>query len=309
MNCKQCRDILLNYDDKEIPLKIKEGIDEHLRECVKCAEFYENNRMLSQAITSLPEIPLNENSIPALHKNIMDSIYREVFKESIQYKQTSFHAHPFRYVTVGVAILLLGFVLGNFLGPSAEKRSGSIPLTQTSFDEMLRNDILTDIRIEQVNPIAGELVISASKKENVIVTGNIGDANIQKILAYALIREQNPGTRLRSVKLIEGVTTSDVVQKALISSVLNDENQGVRLKALRALAQYPLTEELQNTYLKVISNDPSPALRIEAIQIFLQYNNPETRTALLNASEYEPNETIQDLVKRYYYDLGETLEK
>lgn len=308
MKCRQCEDILLNYDYEEIPEKIKKEIEAHLSQCIRCAELWENNQILAKAMKSLPEIPVDEDRIPTIHANIMNNIHREMFIESAHKNRFRIPSQTWRYTAMAAATLVLGIVLGSFIGP-ADFGSVQIPLASANFDEMLKNQSLADIRIEEVNQTTGELVISASKKDNLTLTGNISDPDIQKVLAYALVSDQNPGTRLRSVKLMEGYTSSDAVQQALIASVLNDENQGVRQRALRALAQYPINDDLRNTYLNVISNDPSPALRIEAIQILMQDEDPGTRSAVLNASEEEKNETIQDIVKRYYQEPGETLEK
>jgi len=309
MKCRQCEDILLNYDYEEIPEKIKKEIEAHLSRCIRCAEIWENQQIFTKAIQALPEIPVKEDQISTLHAKIMNGIHREMFRESTQHNRFHIPSGTFRYIAVAAATLVLGIILGNFIGGPDGTGYIDTPLASANFDELLKNQSLTDIRIEQVDPTSGKLVISAARKDNLTLTGNISDPEIQKVLAYALMSDQNPGTRLRSVKLMEGVTSSDAVQQALISSVLNDENQGVRQRALRALAQYPINDDLRNTYLNVISNDPSPALRIEAIQILMQDEDPRTRTAVLNASEEEKNETIQDIVKRFYQEPGQSLEK
>lgn len=309
MKCRQCEDILLNYDFEDIPEKIKKQIESHLSECIHCAELWENSRLMSEAAKSLPEIPIDEDRIPVVHSRIMDSIHREMYRESAQFNRFRISPRIWRHMATAAAALIIGIVLGRFItGPSLSSTS-QVPLASASFEEMLKNQTLGDIRIKEVNQATGELVISASKQDELTLTGSITDPDIQKVLAYALVRDQNPGTRLRSVKLMEGVKSSDAVQQALISSLLHDENQGVRQRALRALAQYPLNDNLKNAYLNVISNDPSPALRIEAIQVLMRDEDPGTRSAVLDASEEEEHEGIQDLLKQYYQEPGITLEK
>jgi hypothetical protein len=308
MKCRQCEDILLNYDFEDIPEKIKKEIESHLSHCIHCAELWENSQFMAKAIKSVPDVSIDEKRIPIVHSKIMDSIHREMFRESAHFNRFRIPSRLWRHMATAAAALVIGIVLGRFLSDSTIS-SSQIPLASASFEEMLQNQTLNDIRIREVNQSTGELVISASKKDELTLTGNITDPDIQKMLAYALILDQNPGTRLRSVKLMEGVKSSDAVQQALISSVLHDENQGVRQRALRALAQYPINEVLRNTYLSVVSKDPSPALRIEAIQILMRDEDPGTRTAVLDASEEEQNEAIQDILKRYYQEPGSTLEK
>ncbi|HAE87630.1 TPA: hypothetical protein DCG86_06370, partial [Candidatus Marinimicrobia bacterium] len=171
MKCRQCEDILLNYDYEEIPEKIKKEIEAHLSRCIRCAEIWENQQILSKAIKSLPEVSIDEDHIPTLHANIMNSIHREMFRESTQHSRFHVPAGTFRYVAVAVATLAIGIVLGNFIGGPGSTGSVDTPLASANFNELLKNQSLTDIRIEQVDHTTGELVISAARKDNLTLTG------------------------------------------------------------------------------------------------------------------------------------------
>lgn len=309
MKCKQCEDILLNYNLEDIPENIKKQIDHHRNTCIRCAQLWEDNLLINRAMQELREVNIDEERIPHVHSKIMNRVQQEIFRQSAHVNYFRVPPRFWQSAATAAAALVLGIVLGNFVPGKPKPATPDLPIASVNFDELLKDNTLNDIRIHEVNQTTGELIISASKTNDLTLTGNITDPEIQKVLAYALVRDQNPGTRLRSVKLMEGVTTSNAVQQALITSVLQDENQGVRQRALRALAQYPINDDLRSTYLNIISNDPSPALRIEAIQILMRDEDDATRSAVLNASEEESNEMIQDILKRYYQEPGLPLEK
>jgi len=309
MKCKQCEDILLNYNLEDIPEKIKKQIDQHRNTCIRCAQLWEDNLLINWAMQKLPDVEIDEERVPVVHAQIMNRIHQEMFRQTAHVNRFRIPSQFWRTASTAAAALIIGVVLGNFVPGKPKPTTPDLPIASANFDELLKDNTLNDIRIREVNQTTGELVISASKTNDLTLTGNITDPEIQKVLAYALVRDQNPGTRLRSVKLMEGVTTSNAVEQALITSVLQDENQGVRQRALRALSQYPINDDLRQTYLNVISNDPSPALRIEAIQILMRDEDATTRSAVLNASEEETNEMIQDILKRYYQEPGQSLEK
>ncbi len=309
MKCKQCEDILLNYNLEEIPENIKKQIDQHRNTCIRCSQLWEDNLLITRAMQELPDVKPDEERIPFVHAKIMDRVQQEVFRQSAHINPYRVPARFWQTVTTVAAALVIGIVLGNFVPGKPKPTTPDLPIASANFDDLLKDNTLNDIRIREVNQTTGELVITASRINDLTLTGNITDPEIQKVLAYALVRDQNPGTRLRSVKLMEGVTTSNAVQQALITSVLQDENQGVRQRALRALSQYSINSDIRNAYLNVISNDPSPALRIEAIQILMRDEDAATRNAVISASEDETNEMIQDILKRYYQEPGQPLEK
>ena len=102
------------------------------------------------------------------------------------------------------------------------------------------------------------------------VKGNINDERVQKVLAHALVNDQNPGVRLRTVNAIasqgERLRIPDrEIRAALILAVKTDENPGVRKEALKTLRSFPFDEEIKQAFLYVLMKDKNPALRIEAI--------------------------------------------
>jgi hypothetical protein len=100
--------------------------------------------------------------------------------------------------------------------------------------------------------------------------GSVNDPAIQRVLAQALMSDQNPGARLRTVSTIaeqgDALKSSDTeIKAALIQAVESDPNVGVRKEALQALHRFPLDNEIKNALLFVLKNEGNPAIRIGAI--------------------------------------------
>ena len=93
---------------------------------------------------------------------------------------------------------------------------------------------------------------------------------MQKVLAHALVNDENPGVRLRSVSAfstqIQKLKMPDrEVKAALILALKTDGNPAVRKEALKTLQGFPFDEEIKQVFLHVLMRDNNPALRIAAI--------------------------------------------
>ena len=122
-----------------------------------------------------------------------------------------------------------------------------------------------------------------------VAKGNINDPAIQKLLAEALMNEQNPGIRLRTVSTLasraqKSGSADREIKAALILTIRTDRNQGVRLEALEALRQLPFDPQVKEALLDVLTHDKNPALRIAAIKS-------------LQAAKSEPGAMDQDVMQ------------
>jgi hypothetical protein len=103
------------------------------------------------------------------------------------------------------------------------------------------------VRFVNSNPNTGEVEFSFDAVKPVYMKGSVNDPDVQKILAYALLNEQNPGVRLRSVDVIGSEhlksTGSEVeIKWALIAALKSDDNPGVRKEALAVPEKFPFDD-------------------------------------------------------------------
>ncbi|MCK5520559.1 MAG: HEAT repeat domain-containing protein, partial [Candidatus Marinimicrobia bacterium] len=300
MNCEKFKDILINNDILELPSNIKEKMDEHRDDCIECAEYWEEQQAFVEMLKTLPEPEISDDKLDHLHTNIMQRIQKEAFHQNKQTPITTVtQIRPWwTNISIVAATLLIGLVIGRFIPQSTS------PIAETSSNPVLLTDgyDIENIKIQVVNHSTGDLEIEFSQTKDQKVSGNVNDPYIQKLLAYAMVKDENPGTRLRSVKLSTEMRPGEEILSALITTVKSDENNGVRLKAMKALSKFSLNENIKQLCVDVIAHDDYPAMRMQAIQILTESEkiNEEDDSVLKKAAEEDDAEGVRSLINQYY---------
>jgi hypothetical protein len=114
----------------------------------------------------------------------------------------------------------------------------------------------------------GRIRLTFTASRPVRIEGTLEDPDIQKVLAYALVSESNPGVRLRAVGAFAAQTDPQAdreVVNALIGALRTDSNPAVRLLALQALRSYPADPEVKRAGVDTLLHDSNARLRLEAI--------------------------------------------
>jgi hypothetical protein len=167
----------------------------------------------------------------------------------------------------GVALLAIGFCVAYLMFiPSSNRVSTELATTMTASPVNEGDTRITNIRFLKSDPESGELEFAFEAVKPMRVKGNINDEQIQKILAHALLTEQNPGVRLQSVSTIAIQKPQDKeIKSALLTSLKTDNNVGVRSETLKALKNFPLDDDIIHGILFVLTHDRNPGIRIAAI--------------------------------------------
>jgi hypothetical protein len=127
---------------------------------------------------------------------------------------------------------------------------------------------ITAVQFLDADASDGEVEISFQAVKPMRIKGSPDDPAIQKLLAYALVSEQNAGIRIRTVNTLAGNVRREPdpeVRLALVKVLKFDTNPGVRKKALEALARFPMDLYIKDALIFVLENDPTEGLRIDAI--------------------------------------------
>jgi len=171
--------------------------------------------------------------------------------------------------------LIAAFTLGGFLGYQlfAPERLEVSSVASWEPERLVRESLAGNLRIAGLRFVetAGSPPQAIFTLESVIPTrlkGAVEDPDIQKLLAYALANERNPGVRLRAVNAIAphaSMAADREVKAALILVLKNDDNAGVRSSALEALTHYPYDQEIRDALLLTLLYDENPGVRISAI--------------------------------------------
>ena len=148
-------------------------------------------------------------------------------------------------MAASVALMAVGLGMGYLLfGATPPPASG-----EYAGDPFASSDIrVQNVRFQETDPASGEVELSFYAARPVTLRGAVDDPKIQRLLAYALVNESNPGVRLQAADLFRSQAAAEPdreVRNALIAALRSDTNDGVRTKAIQALAEYQVDNDSQ----------------------------------------------------------------
>jgi hypothetical protein len=245
-------------------------LDDHLLSCTSCRDEAEAYSKLFSAIEEhAPGVPM-EDLVGARERLLETLPQGGARRKGAHIRRTSgrwiawFHPGT-ATARAGAAAGLLGFglLLGYFFFSPGQGASGLPGL----LDPFRNRDLsITSVRFEHSDPQSNSVILSFNVAREVRLEGDLDDPEIQRVLAYALISEDNPGVRLRAVNALGAESRPDQeTTAALIGAMKTDPNPAVRHQALLALSSYPSTGEIKQAFAEVLLQDKNARLRIEAI--------------------------------------------
>ena len=175
----------------------------------------------------------------------------------------------YRTVLGGALLLFIGLAAGYYLAFQGGRTPG---FTAPGIDrtDLLTNDdvAISNVRFVDSDVSDGMLGIRFEAVRPVQIMGPVDDPEIQRVLTFAVLNEQNPGVRLRAVNAVsasERLHSDHEIRDALVTALKTDSNPGVRGEAFNALSRYPFDGEIRDAMIHTLVFDENPALRINAI--------------------------------------------
>jgi hypothetical protein len=264
--------ILMTY--RELERSELRDLEEHLRECQECREMLGELEQMQEVLEeSSPEAP--EHLLWQSRERLKASLHRKLSGSGSEAEGWSERLKALvqnRLMPVQAAGALAMLCLGVMIGYIAFTPSDPGGLQLAGFDPFASGNIkINSVSFETTDVAGGEVELAFQASRPFRIRGNVDDPRIQRLLAYALINEQNPGTRLRAVSTIGAQSSAEdtdlEIQAALIGALKTDDNPAVRQQALSALAKHPITKEIKEAVLGVLAYDQNAKLRIEAINV------------------------------------------
>ena len=172
-----------------------------------------------------------------------------------------------------VPFLAAGFFLGYlaFRSPAPPQQVQPAPTLQTANGErpvLPEGGQIANVKFVDPDARDGEVEFTFDAIMPMHMKGKVNDPQIQQVLSYALLNEQNPGTRLRSVNAMaseHAAMTDEEVKKVLITVLASDNNPGVRKEALGALQKFPFDNTIKRAFMTALAKDSNSSIRIDAI--------------------------------------------
>jgi hypothetical protein len=270
MNCESVAKFIPLYFYGELPPEDEDRLEQHLDACAACARQAESQRALSAALDRRAMQPSAALLAECRH-DLMRAVYRQ---ESPVRRGAGFSPRgtsaphwfsawlpslgPWRMPLGASALLALGFVAARLTTP------GTGPFNLAS----LTPDVISSVRSVQPaqeggQPGAVRIVLDETRRR--VISGQVNDSNIQRLMLAAAHDENNPGMRWESVDLLKSQSDSSQVRELLLNRLAEDPNPGVRLKALDGLKAFTGDPEVRKVLARVLSDDDNPGVRIAAV--------------------------------------------
>jgi hypothetical protein len=307
--------LLLAYG--ELEQEQRKQTEEHIQNCAACRHEYAEIAKLHRLIG--PQTPLepSEQLLYQARQSLRSALRQEREKPSwirnLREQFSGWLPQP-RFAMGYSAALLIGLLVGYLVFANHTPGSTSVALAPTSADmqEMFNkgNVEITNVRFLDANAKDdGQVEFAFDAVRPMTVKGSLNDTRIQKVLTYAMVKEQNPGVRLRAINALqESKAKPDPEMKhALITAMKNDENAGVRREALSLLQKFNFDEELRNAYLYVLQHDKNAAMRIAAIKSLeaRKADDKEVINVLKDRMQSDTNNYIRMKAKAVLQEVSE----
>lgn len=253
-------------------------LNDHLAGCPECREEFDRIKKFHAALDQYKPEAATESDLADARRSFRLQLHE--FIEHPSWIQKIFvgveRIFPVqvRLILGGTAILAVGVWAGYLVFKSpAEKTSLLQPASMVQASYSSGEIQITNVKFDERNERTGNVDFTFDAISPMHVRGNINDEHIQKILARALLSEQNPGKRLQAVDMIGSQTEQTPnlmnaeVKAALIAILKHDPNPGVRRQALEVLSNYLPDTAVTRAFLYVLANEKNTGLVINAINL------------------------------------------
>jgi hypothetical protein len=275
----------------------------HLLECPECRkELEEMEKFKSIQIKrafSEPDAELLANSRKELLLKIKYSPENNTVLNKILHFFRNVFIEEKKLVFVGFTALIVGLCIGFFINKQNEKESDFRNIIDNS-TYVVNKPHINNLKFLRSEKAGENIDFTFDEAVTLRMSGNINEPKIQKILAYALINEENPGVKLKTISALNINHNSDkIIKEALIQTVKTDDNPGVRSEALLTLSNMKYDEEIRDVLIFVLKNDNNSGIRqkallcIEKIQRSGAAENTELYNTLKIKMESDDNSFIR----------------
>jgi anti-sigma factor RsiW len=296
MTCEEARKNLPLFLYGELSFDEEELVEVHIDECAGCQQALAREKAMFAALDAVELVPTPEAlaesraelrgrlalATPGLRTS---PTHGSSFWDKIREGFTiNFHFAPgIAQVAGAAAMLVLGFLTArvapnSFLG---NWRSAGMVEPATS-------------RVRYVEPVSpGRVQIVLDETRQRVLSGNVDDEAIQRLLLTAAKDPSDAGLRVESVDLLKNNSQSAEIRKALVYSLQHDPNAGVRLKALDGLKQFAQDPDTRQALTQVLLKDDNPGVRTQVIDLLVERHTDAMVGVLQELLEKEDNGYIR----------------
>lgn len=261
----------------EISEDEQKNLKHHLESCEECRLELEQQKYFLMMVTDNQKYKVNDEFLNEARTQLRDALRSEKLRSrstsSFGKRIVSLLSSPPRLAFSALVILFAGFILGGIFFSRQEFILQNDNQTFTKAALSQADTRISNLRFVDSDQSDGKIEFIFDAVKRVQLKGKVSDPEIQSILTYAMLNEQNPGSRLNSINVMEtygNITSDKEIKDAVITVVMTDENPGVRMEALKLISKFNYDESIKQAYLYVLLNDSSSALRIASLNALIQ---------------------------------------
>ncbi len=289
MNHKQIKELLPIYLYGDLTADEAKEVQLHLAACGECRAELESLKAFNDVVSNQPAVEVTDKLLNEAREELHTALRRETIRHSVFEKivegVTGIFTPRYQFASGAAAALLVGIGIGYIFfhqtNVEQTKEAGTSLATETSQSnpqsaaaDFLHGDTRTDnLHFLNLDPQSGQVEFTFDAVTPMRVKGNVNNAQVQKVMAHAIVNSDNPGVRLKAVNALAeqggsvtgGRDADPAVKSALVIALKSDGNPGVRREALRALLQMPFDKEIKEAVLFVLLHDKNSGMRVAAI--------------------------------------------
>lgn len=234
----------------ELEVEEQRSVESHLAECESCREEVAQLQQLHRLVDTgrapapnallLLEARQNLQAILRYERGKRSSLQRARQWASEKMGSWSPALYPRTAMAFGSVVLFAGGVLVGQYGITAPLAVVGVVGEPKNVSEVFNSADLdiTNVQFVDSDVSDGSVEFVFDAVHPVHVKGAIDDPRVQRVLAYAVVNDKNPGVRLRVVNTAGGYappSADSEIKRALIIALKSDPNTGVRKEAFNSL--------------------------------------------------------------------------
>ena len=296
MSCDRIKSVLSLFLYGELNFEEEEMVHGHLEACASCRAALEHERALHSALDEAALEPPPE-LLAQCRARLGESLREVPARRGLLARLWAWSGQPvslaFLRPVGALALVAVGFFAAR--------------LTPTTPAPPERAPFATQVRYLQPDASGGVRIVLDETRERVL-SGNLGEAPIQRLVLEAAQDASDPGLRLDSLDILRPHGESPEVRKAFLQALRSDPNAGVRLKAIEGLKPYGADPEVRSALAGVLLADGDVGVRAQAIDLLVEHRSRALVGILQQAIERERDGYIRERVQRALVEMNASME-
>jgi hypothetical protein len=261
MSCDWVRSALSLFLYGELSFEEEEAVHGHLATCESCRKALERAEALHVALDRAEMAP-PAGLLAECRSKLRDSVSAASTRHSWLGRLWDWTGQsvPVAFLRPAAALALVA--LGFFSARLVPQGTARVPVE--------KSPVSTQVRYLQPNSTGGVRIVVDETRERVL-SGNWGEAPIQRLVLEAAQDPSDPALRLDSMDILGMQSNSPAVRNALLNAVRSDSNAGVRLKAIEGLKPFGGDPQVRSVLAQVLLADDNVGVRAQAIDLLVQH--------------------------------------